>query len=229
MKYIISILLLVMMGCGFIPGEDLFGDPSDITSSDLPPASKFSCNDIRDLDPQVCIDFNYTPDTKLGEDGIFEIVDGRLVGHGPDAGEDESLMTHLILPEFTGKDLHISLETTSMQRVDKVLLLRSVDSSNRLQLNFRALTGDGDYGDLIVQETRDGVFTLLTDPGEIPIGHELGETIKIEVWLINKYLRVRVNDEVVVSRDFNIAMVTGRMGVGVIDHSLTVFDDLVIY
>lgn len=116
-----------------------------------------------------------------------------------------------------------------MERVDKVVLLRNQDSANRLQLNFRALTRDGDYGDLVVQETRGCVFTLLTEDGEVPIGHDIGEPIEAEIWLDGQNLLVHVNGHTVLDRDFPIAEVAGAVGIGLIDHATTVFDDLVIY
>lgn len=232
-RSLVVCVVVVTTGCGFIPGEGFFSGPDSdgVTADELPTASRFSCDDL-DSDPLLCVDFNDGAAPGFSwEGGDWQVVDGRLVGYGPDAPSgacSDSLMTHAVVTQATAQDLVVSLEMTAMERVDKVLLLRSVDGANRLQLNFRALTRDGNYGDLMIQEIRDCAFTLHTAEGELPIGHEMGEKIDVEVRLIGTHLRVKVDGHEVVSRDFPIAVRSGAVGLGVIDHATSVFDDLVV-
>lgn len=226
--------LFVSTGCGFIPGEGFFSEPGadGMTADELPAPSSFSCDDL-ESDPLLCVDFNDGEATGFTwEGGEWEVVDGRLVGYGPDAPPGactDSLMTHAVVSDAVAQDVIVTLEMTAIDRVDKVLLLRSVDGANRLQLNFRALTRDGNYGDLMVQQIDGCVFTLLTTEGELPIGHEMGEKIDVEVRLIGTNLTVKVDGHDVVNRDFpNIVVRSGAVGLGVIDHATSVFDDLVV-
>lgn len=218
-------------GCEMMNG--FMSDPNaqGVSAEDLPEASKFSCDDVEG-DVVLCEDFNDGEANGFHwEGGDWEIIDGRLIGYGPDAVPGnctDHLMTHAVLSSVEAQDVHVQLEMAAVERVDKVLLLRSVDGANRLQLNFRALTRDGDYGDLMVQETRDCVFTLLTEEGEVPIGHEMGEKIDVEVWLTGANLRVEVDGHEVLDREFPILVTSGAVGVGVIDHATSVFDDLVV-
>lgn len=221
------------LGCGWIPGEGFFSDPNGdaVTADELPNASGFSCDDAEG-DPLFCADFNDGETRGFDwEGGEWEVVDGRLIGYGPNAATGEcadSLMTHAVLTGVRAENVHVTLEMAAMERVDKVVLLRSKDAQNRLQLNFRALTNDGNYGDLMVQETRGCVFTVLTQEGEIAIPHEMGEKIDVEIWLSGVRLKVAVDGHTVLDRDFAINVESGAVGLGVIDHATSVFDDLVI-
>lgn len=219
------------LGCGWVPGEGFFNPDDGVTGDDLPEASGFSCDDA-DGDPLFCADFNDGETRGFDwEGGDWEVVDKRLVGYGPDAAQGDCvdhLMTHAVLTDVRAENVHMTLEMAAMERVDKVVLLRSKDAANRLQLNFRALTRDGDYGDLMVQETRGCNFTLLTQEGEIPIGHDMGEKIDVEIWLSGVHLKVDVNGHTVLDRDFPINVETGAVGLGVIDHATSMFDDVVI-
>jgi len=232
-RALVGFVAFVSTGCGFIPGEGFSSEPGSdgVSADELPTASTFSCEDL-EAEPLLCVDFNdgSMPGFVL-EGGTWEVVDGRLVGYGPDAPPGactESLMTHAVLTQTVLQDLVVSVEMTAMERVDKVLLLRAVDGANRLQLNFRALTRDGNYGDLMIQEIRDCEFNLLTEEGELPIGHEMGDSIDVEVSLVGTRLRVSVDGHVVVNRDFEVAVRAGAVGLGIIDHATTMFDDLVV-
>lgn len=220
--------------CGWVPGQGFLSDPNagGVTADELPEASNFDCSDA-DGEPLFCADFNDgETDGFSYEGGEWEVVDERLIGYGPSAPSGdctESLMTHAVLTDVRAQNVHLKVQLTAMERVDKVILLRNQDAANRLQLNFRALTRDGDYGDLMVQETQNCIFTLLTEVGEVPIGHDMGEPIDAEIFLTGQQLVVLVNGETVLDRSFPIAEVTGAVGIGVIDHATSVFDDLVIY
>lgn len=233
-RVLLSTASLLTAACGWIPGEGFFSDPNadGVTADELPEASNFECADAEG-EPLFCADFNDGQTEGFSyEGGEWEVVDERLIGYGPNAPTGdctESLMTHAVLTDVRAQDVHMKVQLTAMERVDKVILLRNEDSANRLQLNFRALTRDGDYGDLMVQETRGCVFTVLTELGEVPIGHDMGEPIDAEIFLTGQRLVVLVNGETVLDRSFPIAEVTGAVGIGVIDHATSVFDDLVIY
>ena len=137
-------------------------------------------------------------------------------------------MTSSILTGVNLTDVSVTATMASLERVDKVIVLRSADPRNRVQLNFRAISEDGHYGDLVVQEIKDCVFTKYTSEGAIAVPHAMGEKIAVSVDLIGTHLAVQVNQRAVFEGDVPVAIRAGDVGVGVIDHSTTVFDDLVI-
>ena len=53
-------------------------------------------------------------------------------------------MTHAVVTTPMPQELAVTLRMKAMERVDKVLLLRSLGDGDRLQLNFRARTRDGE-------------------------------------------------------------------------------------
>jgi hypothetical protein len=211
-------------------GEDDQSDAEKL-GLDLPSASNFSCDDL-DGSESMCLDFN--DDSSPGfekEGGEWERVDGRYVGWGPEltAGTcTSSLMTHALVPDVEAQDLSFHAELASLVRVDKTITLRSVDEGNRLQVNFRAFDEDGNFGDLIVQEMRDCGKVPYTTDNEIPIPHQLGEKIDVDIDVIGAHVTIKVNDVTQFDRELPIAVRPGRVGIGVIENATTMFDDLVM-
>jgi hypothetical protein len=223
-------LLLVGSACGDVSlggDEDQGVLPGGLR---LPSPSGFSCDDL-DGSEEACLDWNDARQPGLEiEGGRWEVRNGMAVGFGPDAvpGDcTDSLMSHAMVPDVEAQDVLVRARLASLQRVDKVLVLRSADPANRVQVNFRAREG-ADYGDLIVQEIRDCAFTKHTADNEIPIPHGFGDAIDVEVELVGAVVRVRVDGAVVFDREVPIAVRAGKAGFGVIDRSVTVFDDFVM-
>lgn len=225
----LAVCLLSACGDVALPGDDPRGSGGDTRA--LPPSSGFSCDDL-DGSETACLDFNDDSDPGLDvEGGRWAVRQDSYVGWGPDAvaGDcTESLMTHALVPDVEAQDLHLHARLTSVERVDKVLVLRSRDRANRLQLNFRATDVDGSYGDLMVQEIRDCAFRRLTGEGEIPVPHALGAPIDVDVDLVGAHLLVEVDGRPVLDRDVDVAVASGRIGFGIIDRSITSFDDVVM-
>lgn len=165
------------------------------------------------------------------ERGSFDVVSEGLVGTGPEAEPSvcsEAIWSHALFEGLSRQDVSISMLPAPVQRVDKAIVLRATDGRNRLQLNFRAHDQQGNYGDLMVEEVRDCVFTLLTAEGEIPIDDVLGLAIDVTVELVGVQLVVLVDGVLVVDRDFPVRVVSGEVGFGVIARSRAVFDNVVI-
>lgn len=227
--------LLCAGGCGDVPlGEGEGEGEGEVDELGLPPASDFSCDDLDDLDGSeaACLDWNDTTTPGLEvEGGRWEVRGGMIVGFGPDSPSGDctaSLMSHALVPAVTAQDQRVRARLSSLARVDKVITLRSVDPANRVQVNFRATDTDGSYGDLMVQEIRDCVFTVFTGEGEIPIPHALGEAIDVELELVGTRLMVQVDGQTVFEREVPVVERAGQIGFGIIDRSTTVFDDVVM-
>lgn len=233
--FAITLPSTVLIGaCGDVPlgeGEGEGEDIAEVEDLRLPPSSNFSCDDL-DGSEEACLDWNDADAPGLEvEGGRWEVRERMVVGYGPETlpGDcTDSLMSHALVPDVTARDLRLRARLTSLTRVDKVLVLRSADPGNRVQLNFRALDDDGAYGDLMVQEIRDCVFTVFTGEGEVPIPHAIGEPLEVVIDLVGSRLAVDVDGRNVFDREVPVALREGKIGFGVIDRSVTVFDDVVM-
>ena len=106
------------------------------------------CSDLGPLDSdassRTCFDFSGTSQGSswMPDGGTWTVVNGQYVGTGPDdpvtcvgAG---SLMTASLVDNFSAADVRVHVQMTSVDRPDKVIVLRSRDSGNRIELNFVA-------------------------------------------------------------------------------------------
>lgn len=187
--------------------------------------------DCADMDgmPEIvfCDDFN---DGEAGSwtstGGHFSVSGGRYIGEGPDevdAGAcGASLMTASLREGSGSADVAMHAELRSLERVDKVLVLRASDPSNRIELNFRA----DPLNDLIVQELVDCELVYHTAEGEIPLPHAMEDTLEIDVELRGDRLIVMRDGELVVDRAFDFANAEGDVGVAVIEGGVTSFDSV---
>jgi hypothetical protein len=221
MRVVSIIGLTLIVGCE-LPEE---------SGLDLPPASTFSCDSL-DGSEDACIDFNDGDDRGMRtEGGGWSVAERWYVGEGPAtvAGDcTDSLLTHAIIPDVEAQDVEVRMTMAALERVDKAIVLRSADAANRIQLNFRARDA-GDYGDLMVQEVVNCEFVRHTTDGEIAIPHDMSDPIDVRVDLIGTHLRVVMNGDLALDRDFPALSVrNGSIGMAVIDNSMTLFDDVVI-
>lgn len=205
-------LVLLLAGCE----DDGDGEP------------QLSCESLEDRDLVFCDDFadgtaaGWTP-----EGGSWSVVDGRYVGSGPASLDalpcGASRMTASLREGSASTDVRLHAELGSLARVDKTLVLRATDGSNRIELNLRS----DPLNDLVVQELVDCEAVFLTEEGSIPVPHGFDERIEVEVELRGEHLRVRVDGEVVLDRDFDFANTEeGQVGVAVIDNAITSFDSV---
>lgn len=197
----------------------------------LPAASDFSCANL-DGSESACFDFNDGSATTLTtEGGRWENVGGRFVGFGPEVVPGActgSLMTHALVPGLVVEDVSVHVQLASVARVDKVVVLRSTGEENRVQVNLRALDSDASYGDLVVQEIRDCEFIRYTQEGEVPIPHALGDAVEVDINLVGARLTVEIDGTTAFDRDVPVALRSGQVGLGIIERSTTMFDDIVV-
>ena len=148
------------------------------------------------------------------EGGIWKVVDRRYVGTptfdssfspcGRPTGQS-------LIRGVRARNLDMRVDLTSLTGVDKFVVLRSTDSDNQIELNFRAAP----FGDLVVQEKRLCDFFFHTQEFEVLIPHEIGQTIRTRIRLIGDRLTVWIDGTRVLNRIFPFTARAGRAGVGV--------------
>jgi hypothetical protein len=227
MKLMFVFFVVAGAACGPV------GDPDTNAriEQDLPPASTFRCSQLTDH-PTACVDFtDGKSDQFVTEGGEWQVIDGRYIGWGPDAAAPpcaDSLMTHAIFQQVEAQDFSLHAQLDSVKRVDKVITFRSADPANRVQINFRDVDAQGHFGDVMVQEIKNCVFTKFTHDGQIPLPHPMNNPIAVDLDVQGAHLTVKVDGNTVIDADEPFAVRSGKIGFGVIDHSETVFDDFVV-
>lgn len=189
---------------------------------------QFDCSEMDMAGVMFCDDFN-DGEAPLWhvESGEYSVEDGRYIGEGPDELDGSvcaaSLMSASLREGSSAQDVAMHAELRSLERVDKALVLRARDSSNRIEINFRA----DPLNDLMVQELVDCELVYHTEEGEIPLPHAMEDDLDIEVQLRGDRLVVFRDGEQVMDREFDFANdAAGQVGVAVIDRSLTSFDSV---
>jgi hypothetical protein len=117
---------------------------------------------------------------------------------------------------------------TSLDRPDKVLVLRSRDSGNRLELNFVASWDDnGTPGGnvMVIQELVNCQQFFLVPPNTVSVPHNVGDTLTVDLVLRGTQLTVKVGGTQVFDGALTIATAPGSVGVGVITGGSAIFDD----
>lgn len=189
-----------------------------------------------------CVDFadDSSADRFTPEGGTWTVKDGAYVATAPDErtncsdGDPETMgsdMTASLLDGFSASALLMHARLTSIERPDKVIVLRERDSGNRIELNFRANFDDGGEpsgGDLVIQELLDCQFIPHVRPGTVLIPHEIGQPIDVDIELQGQSLRVDVDGEPAFSGTLDIATDAGSVGFAVITSSTAQFDDLTV-
>lgn len=197
------------------------------------------CSDLGALDSdatsRMCFDFTDPSEASswMPDGGTWTVVNGQYVAMGPadpvtcvNAG---SFITASLVDNFSAADVRVHVEMTSIDRPDKVIVLRSRDSGDRIELNFIAYYEYGGNllgGELVVQELVNCQQSFLVPVGTISVPHNIGDTITVDLELVGTELTVDVDG----SQVFDGALTTvatdpGGVGVGVITSATTVFDD----
>ncbi len=164
--------------------------------------------------------------------GLWAVVDGRYVGEGTDErfGCGEVPTNQTLLRDFQARDVDIELDMMSIARVDKILVLRSADPDNQIELNFRAERPDEFPADLVVQERSKCAFTLLTPEFSVLIPpHQVGQTIHTRAQLVHERLRVWIDGTLVLNRSFPFSVRSGALGMGVVGGGVTAFDNVFVH
>jgi hypothetical protein len=188
-----------------------------------------------------CFDFGASNDAALftPDAGVWSVADGRYQGIGPEEAAsckaDGTWMSGSIFPGLSAADVRVRAELTGVDRPDKVVIVRSAGSSDRIELNFRANFVSGGTtlgGDLIVQQLVDCVGAFRIPEAQVPIPHAVTDTLDVEVELRGQSLLVRVDGEVVLDTVFTTPNLlrsgAGNVGVGVFIGGTVRFDNLVI-
>lgn len=189
---------------------------------------QFECSEMDMTGVMFCDDFNdgEAPLWNV-ESGEYAVEGGRYIGEGPEELDasvcDASLMSASLREGSSTRDVAVHAELRSLERVDKVLVLRARDSDNRIEINFRAEP----LNDLMVQELVDCELVYHTEEGEIPLPHAMEDDLEIEVELRGERLIVFRDGEQVLDREFDFANDgEGQVGVAVIDRAVTSFDSV---
>ena len=164
--------------------------------------------------------------------GTWKITDGQYIGEGTtDTSSDcDILKNQALIRDLEGCDVDIRLDMKSIQRVDKLLVLRSVNPGNQIELNFRAERPGAFAADLIVQERTNCHFILHTPEFSVLIPpHQVGQTIHTRTLLIGRRVLVWIDNVLVLNRLFPIAVRKARIGLGVIEQGVTAFDNVKVH
>jgi hypothetical protein len=182
----------------------------------------------------MCFDFSntsagasWTPDG-----GTWTVVNGQYVATGPadpvtcvGAG---SLMTASLVDNFSAADVRLHVQMTAVDRPDKVIVLRSRDSGDRIELNFVAYwdyNGVQVGGQLIIQELVNCTYFDRSPATPISIPHNVGDPITVDLVLRGTQLTVNFDGSQVFAGAITVATDPGGVGVGVITGGTVIFDD----
>ncbi len=158
--------------------------------------------------------------------GIWTVSNGKYIGEGTgnafcQAGPSSIYET--LIRQYIARDVVAEVDMKSIERVDKIIILRSADSGSQIELNFRA----NPFGDLIVQERVNCEGFIYTPEFSVPIPHQVGQTIHVRLKLIGQKLSVWIDDVLVLDRTFNFKNTkAGQGGVAVIDAGKAEFDNV---
>jgi hypothetical protein len=192
-----------------------------------------SCSDVV-LTSSVafCEDFNTGTSTAwIPEAGIWSVVDGAYVGtQTSTAGSTcgETLITSSMFETALARDLTVRIDMLALERADKVLILRGLDPSNRIELNFRAEFSFESTGDLVIQEIETCTVARYTPVHTILVPHAIGQIIHADVTLIGDQIEVTVGGSPVLTSTYSFSDRVGQVGVGVISGGTAAFDNIVI-
>ena len=162
------------------------------------------------------------------EGGIWTATDGRYAATGN--SDTRSACGHptnqSLIKNFRARDLEVTLDMTSIARVDKFLVLRATDSDNQIELNFRAERPGAFPADLIVQEKSACRFVLHTPEFSVLIpAHQVGQAVHVRARLTGTRLRVWIDAVPILDRKFPFSARAGNVGVGVVEAGAAAFDN----
>jgi len=235
----LALTTAVLGGC-----QDSFEPPTDRSAASTQLATDRGSNDGAAAEPChhrsaraaaafFCDDFSAgNADRWSPSGGLWAVVDRRYVGEGTDErfGCGEFPTNQTLIRDFQAQDVDIELAMTSIARVDKILVLRSADPDNQIEVNFRAERLGEFPADLVVQERKQCAFTLLTPEFSVLIRpHQVGQTIHARAQLVHDRLRVWIDGTLVLNRSFPFAVRSGALGVGVIGGGVTAFDNVFVH
>lgn len=195
-------------------------------------AGFITCDDLVTSAGARCTDFNDgTAPGWVPEGGNWGVSGGAYTGEVPSLSGSScgvSLMMTSMFREITARDVRVELDMMSNIRVDKVIVLRGIDPSNRIELNFRAKYVEESDGDLVVQELVDCEQIQYTPEYQIDVPHQIGQAIHAEIRLVGDMLSVWIDDELILMDSYPFADRAGNVGIGLIEGGTATFDNIII-
>jgi hypothetical protein len=224
-----------------------------LDTSAVEAAPAFACTELdptlpSDVSKRLCFDFGGVDDASkfTPETGTWSVVDGAYHCVGPADGQitcpggafTGSGMTTSVLTGLAATDVRVHARLTSWTRPDKVLVLRSRPSGNRIEINFRSLYDAHDGGDLTISALVDCQDITFFSTTPISIPQYPYQSIAVDVELRGPRLRIAVNgaqvyDDVpqALGQDGGTWLLPtdpGSVGFGVFLDGEDVFDDFVV-
>ena len=201
-----------------------------------------------DVSQRLCYDFSNDSDSSnfTNEAGTWSIQDGTYHGVGPQDGQitcpggphSGSGMTTSVLAMLSAADVRVHARMTSWTSPDKVLVLRSLASGSRIEVNFRSYWGNQEGGDLVIQSLVGCQQFSYVAPGTIRVPQYPYQAIEAVVQLRGQRLTIAMDgkqlyDDSPIATDedggtYGLPTDAGGVGFGVFWDNEAVFDNLVV-
>ena len=193
-------------------------------------------------DPSQCNSFK-------PEAGSWSDVDGSYHGTGPTNGQitcpggpfTGTAMTTSVLSTLSATNVRLHARMTSMTRPDKVIVLRSQPSGNRIEVNFRSYfdMNDKQYGgDVVISALYNCHQVFFVLPDAISIPQYDNQPIAVDVQLLGQRLTIsldgrQIYDDTPTATDLDsgtrqLPAESGSVGFGVFYDGEVAFDDLIV-
>lgn len=187
---------------------------------------------------QLCYDFSNAASTAdfISEGGTWTISDGTYNTSDIPAKEtcngNGTVMSASVLRNLSAQDVRLHARLSSDVSPDKVIVLRSRQGGNRLELNFRSKYTDNDAvqgGDLSIFDVGECTVKTYVDGNTIFIPHEMGQSIVVDIQLIGAQLKVDVDGKQVYNNNLpGVSMTAGSVGFAAFRDGELQFDDLLV-
>ena len=201
-----------------------------------------------DVSQRLCYDFNSASDSSnfTNEAGTWSVPDGAYHGVGPVDGQITcpggphagTGMTTSVLTTLSAADVRVHARMTSWNNPDKVLVLRSRASGDRIEINFRSYWANQQVGDVVVQSLVGCQEIIYVAPGTIQVPQYPYQAIEVDVQLRGQRLSIAMDgkqlyDDSPTATDVDggthpFPTEAGSVGFGVFWDGEDVFDDLVV-
>lgn len=201
-----------------------------------------------DVSQRLCYDFNSASDSSnfTNEAGTWSVQDGTYHGVGPADGQITcpggahagTGMTTSVLTTLSAADVRVHAKMTSWNNPDKVLVLRSRASGDRIEINFRSYWADQQAGDVVIQSLVGCQGITYVAPGTISVPQYPYQAIEVDVLLRGQRLSIamdgkQIYDDSPTATDVDggthlLPTEAGSVGFGVFWDGEDVFDDLVV-
>jgi hypothetical protein len=214
--------------------------------------STFTCGSLgplaSDVSQRLCYDFTSASDSSnfTSEAGTWSVQDGTYHGLGPQDGQITcpggpyagSGMTTSVLTSLSAADVRVHARMTSWTTPDKVLVLRSQASGDRIEINFRSYWANQQAGDLVIQSLIGCQQFQYVGPETIRVPQYPYQAIDVDVQLRGQRLTVAMDgkqlyDDTPTATDVDggthsLPTEPGSVGFGVFWNGEDVFDDFVV-